>query len=203
MSDDRLERILDAAYACFARHGARRTTMDDIAVAAEMSRAAVYQHVQNKDDAFRRLTTRIFDGALAQSTLAADASEVPLAERLNNVLSVKLELVLQLMADSPHAEELLGAGTRLTGDLYDGYGRAMHELIARAVADAQVRGEVTLVDIEATDLADLVLSLTRGLEAELTDPDLIRRRLRQGIDLLIGGLGGRLIAGRAVGGGGD
>lgn len=188
MSDDRLERILDAAYACFARHGVRRTTMDDIAVAAEMSRAAVYQHVQNKDDAFRRLTTRIFDGALARARDAAER-DAPLAERLHDILAVKVELALQLVADSPHAEELLGAGTRITGDLYDGYGAAMHQLAAQTVSDAQDRGEVTLADIEPADVADLALALTKGLEIDLSDADLVRRRLRQGIGLLVGGLG--------------
>ncbi|MDQ3733087.1 MAG: TetR/AcrR family transcriptional regulator [Actinomycetota bacterium] len=187
MSDDRLERILDAAYACFARHGVRRTTMDDIAVAAEMSRAAVYQHVHNKDDAFRRLTTRIFDGALASANAAA-AREAPLTERVHDVLSAKVELVLQLVTDSPHAEELLGTGSRLTSDLYDGFAASMHELIARTVSEAQDRGEAKLVDIEPDEVADLALALTKGLELDLSDPDLVRRRLRQGVRLLVGGL---------------
>ena len=187
MSDDRLERILDAAYASFARHGVRRTTMDDIAVAAEMSRAAVYQHVSNKDDAFRRLTTRLFDSALAAAQDAA-AREGPLAERLHAALSVKVELVLQLVADSPHAEELLGAGSRLTSDLYDGFGAAMHELAARMVSEARDRGEVKLVDIEPAEVADLLMALTKGIEIDLADAELVRRRLRLGTRLLVGGL---------------
>jgi TetR/AcrR family transcriptional regulator len=52
MSVDRMRAILDAAYRCFARHGARRTTMDDIAAEAGLSRPAVYQYVRNKDDVF-------------------------------------------------------------------------------------------------------------------------------------------------------
>lgn len=187
MSDDRLERILDAAYVSFARHGVRRTTMDDIAVAAEMSRAAVYQHVQNKDDVFRRLTIRIFDGARAQAKAAA-GSDTPLADRLHGVLSVKLELVLQLMADSPHAEELLGTGSRLTADLYEAYDRDLQQLAAGVVAGARDRGEVALVDMEPVDVADLGLALTKGLEGNLVDPDTARRRLRQGVGLLVGGL---------------
>lgn len=187
MSDDRLERILDAAYACFARHGVRRTTMDDIAIAAEMSRAAVYQHVQNKDDVFRRLTIRIFDGALTRAKTAA-AGDGPLAVRLHDVLAAKLELVLQLVADSPHAEELLGAGGRLTADLFHAYDRDMHQLATAVIADAKERGQIQLVDLRPTELADLALALTKGLEADLADASRVRRRLRQGIGLLVGGL---------------
>src|SRR5687768_15052544 len=105
MSEERLEQILDAAYACFTRHGVRRTTMDDIAAAAGMSRPAVYQYVRNKDDAFRRTAERMFARALAGARAAA-ADGGPLAERLTAVCAVKLGLTLRVWRDSPHAAEL-------------------------------------------------------------------------------------------------
>ncbi len=57
MSAERVERILDAAYVCFTRHGVRRTTIDDIARQSGMSRGAVYQCVRNKQEAFRLLAS--------------------------------------------------------------------------------------------------------------------------------------------------
>jgi AcrR family transcriptional regulator len=189
MADDRTERILDAAYACFARHGVRRTTMDDIAAAAEMSRPAVYVYVRNKDDAFRRLATRLFDRALAQARTAATAPvDAPLAERLHAVLAVKLELTLQLWRDSPHAAELLDEGARLSGDLVERFTDALRELATEVVAVAQASGEVALHGLPPAEVVDIALALTRSLEADLTDPDLPRRRLRRGIDLLVAGL---------------
>ncbi|HEY3258740.1 MAG TPA: helix-turn-helix domain-containing protein [Pseudonocardiaceae bacterium] len=189
MADDRTERILDAAYACFARHGVRRTTMDDIAAAAEMSRPAVYVYVRNKDDAFRRLATRLFDRALAQARTAATAPvDAPLAERLHAVLAVKLELTLQLWRDSPHAAELLDEGARLSGDLVERFTDALRELATEVVAVAQASGEVALHSLPPAEVVDIALALTRSLEADLTDPDLPRRRLRRGIDLLVAGL---------------
>ena len=187
MSDERVERILDAAYACFTRHGVRRTTMDDIAAAAEMSRPAVYQYVRNKDDAFRRLALRLFDGALARAEAAAEV-DGPLAERLHAILATKLELTLQLWRDSPHATELLDAGARLSGELVERFTQAMRELATATVAAAAARGEVALRGMTAAELADIALALTRGLEADLTDPELPRHRLRRGIDLLVAGL---------------
>lgn len=38
------ERLLEAAYACVARYGLGKTTMDDVARAAGMSRATVYRY---------------------------------------------------------------------------------------------------------------------------------------------------------------
>src|SRR5215467_7630578 len=60
MSQDvRLAKVLDAAYGCFVRHGVRKTTMEDIAHAAGISRPAVYQYVRSKDDAYRRLAAKL------------------------------------------------------------------------------------------------------------------------------------------------
>lgn len=188
MSDDRVERILDAAYACFARHGVRRTTMDDIAAAAEMSRPAVYQYVRNKDDAFRRLATRLFDTALRRARAAASAGDGSLAERVHRVLAVKLELTLQLWHDSPHAAELLDAGARLSGALVEQFTAQLRQLVAATVSAAAERGEVSLAGTSAAEVADIALALTRGLESGVTDPDQPRRHLHRGIHLLITGL---------------
>ena len=43
-------RLLDAAEACFAQFGLRKTTMEDVARGAGMSRASVYRHFENRDD---------------------------------------------------------------------------------------------------------------------------------------------------------
>lgn len=180
MSSERLDVILAAAYECFTRHGLRRTTMDDIAAAAGMSRPAVYQYVRNKDDAYRRLAERLFAGSLADARQAAGAPGADLAQRLHDVLAAKLELTLRLHRESPHAAELLDTSTRLTGDLAEAYTRELTDVVAGALADA--------AGPRARAVADVLVALTRGLEADLTDPDLPRRRLRDGVALVVAGL---------------
>lgn len=176
---ERLETILGAAYACFTRHGVRRTTMDDIAREAGMSRAAIYQYVRNKDDAFRRLAVSLFDQALAEGRAAAQQpGGTP--ERLYAVLATKLELTLRLWRDSPHAPELLDAGARQGGDLVDAYTDEMTALVEQVVAaDAGPR---------ARTVAEIAVAMTRGLEADHDRPEATRRRLRVGSDLIAAGL---------------
>ncbi|MGH3309145.1 MAG: helix-turn-helix domain-containing protein, partial [Streptomyces sp.] len=178
---ERAEAILDAAYVCFTRHGVRRTTMDDVAREAGMSRPAVYQYVRNKEDAFRRLARRLLDAALAD---ARTALELPgdLADRLTAALAAKLGLALTLWRDSPaHAAELLGEDARLSAELIDDYNAAMRDLLADAAGAA-------LPAAEAAEFAELLLAFTRGLEADLSDPDAPARRLRHGVALLVAGL---------------
>ncbi|SCF38101.1 TetR/AcrR family transcriptional regulator [Micromonospora mirobrigensis] len=180
MSTDRLDAILTAAYECFTRHGIRRTTMDDIAAAAGMSRPAVYQYVRNKDDAYRRLAERLFAASLAQARAAATASDESVTQRLQAVLGAKLELTLGLHRDSRHAAELLDASGKLTGDLSEAYTRELTDVVAAALADT--------AGPRAHAVAEVLVALTRGLEADLTDPDLPRQRLRDGVALLVAGL---------------
>jgi AcrR family transcriptional regulator len=164
--------------------------MDDIAAAAEMSRPAVYQYVRNKDDAFRRLATRLFDSALAQARAAA-TSDRPLPERLRDVVAAKLDLTLQLWRDTPHAAELLDAGTRLSGDLVETFTATVRELLTTAITEADAAGAIDLAGNKAADLADIILALTYGLEKDLDDPERPGRYLRLAIDLLLAGLARR------------
>jgi TetR/AcrR family transcriptional regulator len=187
MSEDRVERILDAAYQCFIRHGIRKTTMDDIAAAAGMSRPAIYQYVRNKEDAFRRLAARIFDCALVRAEQAA-AGEGTLTQRMDRILAVKLALTQQLFHDSPHASELIGETARVSADLDRAFTANMVALLTKTITDAAVRADLALGNENAREIAELALALTRGLEADLSDPDRPRERLRNGIALLVAGL---------------
>lgn len=181
LEDERVDLILDAAYTCFTRHGVRRTTMDDIAREAGMSRPAVYQYVRNKEDAFRRLATRLLDGALAGAREAI-TSDGDLRTRLGAALEVKLGLAQRLWRDSPaHAAELLGEDSRLSAEQIAVYDTAMRDLLSTAVA-ADHPG------VDATGVAEVLLAFTRGLEADLCDPEAPVRRLRHGVALLVAGL---------------
>ncbi|MGH3836906.1 MAG: hypothetical protein ACRDSF_14600 [Pseudonocardiaceae bacterium] len=134
-----------------------------------------------EEDAFRRLARRLLDGALAGAQVAV-GSRGGLADRLTAALEAKLDLALGLWRDSPaHAAELLGENARLSAELIDAYNAAMRDLLASAVSTARP-------GVEAVEFAELLLALTRGLEADLSDPDAPARRLRHGVALLVTGL---------------
>jgi TetR/AcrR family transcriptional regulator len=185
VSEERVNRILAAAYECFARHGLRKTTMHDIAAAAGMSRPAVYQYIRNKQDAFRRLAIGILDTALRESRAAASAGGT-LTQRLDRVLAVRLDLTCRLHRDSPHAIELIGANAELDR----AFTANLIELLTATIADAASEVDLRLGEGNAREVAELALALTRGLEADVAAGcgDKPRERLRNGIALLVAGL---------------
>src|SRR5215468_4170459 len=73
-------RILGAAAQCFAKSGFARTRIDDVAIAAGVSRALVYNHFGSKEDLARSVRdhmldewTSAVDRALADAETASDA----------------------------------------------------------------------------------------------------------------------------------
>lgn len=176
--DERRHHILDAAYVCFVRHGVRRTTMEDIARAADMSRPAIYQYFRNKDDVFRRLAGRVIAEARSRARAEA-ASPGTLTQRLDRVLAVRLGLTQQLAQDTPHAAELFSPAAQ------DEYDLALSDVITVTIIEAAVQADLPLGEANAREVAELLLALARGLEHE---PGRARERLRNGVALLVAGL---------------
>jgi AcrR family transcriptional regulator len=56
--EDPRDRILAGAERCIARHGVRKTTMEDIASEAGMSRPGVYRYFSDRDNLLMELITR-------------------------------------------------------------------------------------------------------------------------------------------------
>ena len=72
--------ILDAAERVFSEHGVSRTSLDDIATAAGVTRGAIYWHFKDKSDLFTAMVNRVtlpMEAMVARSS--DDAIEDPLA----------------------------------------------------------------------------------------------------------------------------
>ncbi|WP_369218553.1 TetR/AcrR family transcriptional regulator, partial [Streptomyces flavofungini] len=142
--------------------------MDDIATSMGVSRSAVYQYVRGKDDAFRRLAGRLHARALRQAEEAASA-DVPAAERLYGILAAKLDLVLRLGQDSPHAAELLDGGARQFGAICTSFTTDLRDLLTALFTEAG-----TAEGVEPTQAADICVALVVGLESVPGARDLLR-----------------------------
>jgi len=69
------DRILDAAMAVFRRHGFRRSSIEQAAEAAGLTRQALYHHFKSKEALFRAVIERLHETALAAQIAAAIAAE--------------------------------------------------------------------------------------------------------------------------------
>lgn len=130
----RQDSILDAAFHAFASYGFRRTTMDDIARGAGMSRSALYLHYRNKDDIFRSLAERYFADALRDMEEALLAPGQTPEQALIAAFLAKDGKFMDVVLGTPHGGELLDAGMTLTSDLAGRAETAKVALLARWLA---------------------------------------------------------------------
>ena len=88
---DRREAILAAAPAIWTHYGFRRTSVEEIASEAGISRSGLYHHFPNKEAIFRALAGALQERALQETERVAKAPELELEERLVAMLEAKLQ----------------------------------------------------------------------------------------------------------------
>jgi AcrR family transcriptional regulator len=183
--------ILDAALSRFTRYGYRRTSMDDIAGEAEVSRAALYLHFRNKEEIFRTLAAEQHDAALerARQALAAAGS---VEERIHRAFEEKNRDFIELVYGSPHGWELLDESSRLCGDLSADSQRRFVRLVAGVLSsDLSAKS-----DLGAAAAAELLVCSANGLKGTGVPFEEYRKRIGRLVRVFLAGLGsgGRLVA---------
>ena len=172
------ERLLAAAYACIARYGIGKTTIEDVAREAGLSRASVYRTVPGgRDELIREVVSwqiGEFFADLAHSVADAEGFEdVVEAALLHAHRAVKEHAVLQkLLLTEP--ERLLPAITMETSRFVP--------LIA-AFAEPYLAREQLREGIDRREAADYVARMVVSHIGspgrwDLTDPDQVRELVR-------------------------
>ncbi len=86
-AEDVDHRIVRAALACYSRFGVRKSTLEDIAREAGLSRATIYRYFPNKDTLLRVVISREISRILGRVQSELNTSR-PLAERLAHAVIV-------------------------------------------------------------------------------------------------------------------
>lgn len=150
----KLQAMHDAALDAFLTYGFKRTTMEDIAQAAGMSRAALYLHFRNKRDVFRSTVQGLYDQGIARMEAALDPAQ-PVAPTLARAILAKDGKVMERITASPHGPEIMGIGKETTADIVAAGETRIRQLLAVYFGQVMARsGPVDGVTAEA--LADYV-----------------------------------------------
>jgi AcrR family transcriptional regulator len=173
-------RLIDAAEACFRRFGVAKTTIEDIASEAMVSRATVYRHVGGRDELVLEVLLRSADHFYERlgrhtrrSPLAVDAIVEGVLYTLD---AAQADPALMML----FAPEAIGVTTRIIGTSAAVSGRTAAQLRSLVTA-GQATGELrdTLdVDELAQWLTRLVFSFLM-LPGDVDSPTAIRSQLHR------------------------
>ncbi|MBW2500427.1 MAG: TetR/AcrR family transcriptional regulator [Deltaproteobacteria bacterium] len=172
------ERILRAAAECFAKDGYQRTRMVNIAQAANVSRAALYQHFPGKGDLILALNDYVISEwrvwtqesvALAQT--ASEAIERWLRDGLAD--SWRLTIARVVTAEDAQGELLMDHGA--TRNALVETRRVLSAVLRRGVESGELRSDLD-IDSTAHDLQAILLSLLRNHASERPIVTIERRK---------------------------
>ncbi|WP_425039436.1 TetR/AcrR family transcriptional regulator [Primorskyibacter sp. S187A] len=117
--DPRVLTILQAASQSFGQYGYRKTSMEDIARAASMSRPALYQFFPNKEAIFRALCIQLFAAKTAALRLAL-AQTGRTTDVLRSAVRAEAQEFMAVVLESPHGQELMDVGHAVAADIATG-----------------------------------------------------------------------------------
>ena len=182
MEDDgRREQVLGAALLTFARYGYKKTSMEDVARAADISRPGLYFLFESKQKLFREAVTRALDADVEAARRSLTAPDRPLPERLIEAFDRWTGRYLGPMARE--VAVLRETHPELLGSVVVDYPRRFLEMVTAAVAaDLPARSAVT-----AADVARTLVSTARGIKEEVTTRDEFVARMTVAVTLVLSG----------------
>jgi AcrR family transcriptional regulator len=163
------ERILDAALRVFRRHGFRRSSIEQVAAAAALTRQGLYHHFQSKEALFRAVIEALYEAALAAEIKAAEVAETAgkgLADILVAQLDARMRHLIGSFDGSPHIEELFSEHLALGHDLYQKYAEAFAKRISATIDRVRRRQRLALAPgMSAGALARLIEMAMHGVKS--------------------------------------
>lgn len=150
---NRDQHIIDAAIRLFLRYGVKRTSMNDIAAEAGLSRQTLYKAFANKD-AVLQGTIRL----LADKVVADIESGLSRAENLGARLDVVFKHIAlehyDLMHSSPNAEDIVAGFNASSQDELEAGAKRNIEIICRILEPFEA--EIETNGLTVPQLADFI-----------------------------------------------
>ena len=166
-ADSKKQAILTAAFGQFATYGFRKTSMDDIALAAGMSRPALYLHYRNKVDIYRSLVEKYYE-QLDTGLRAILTSHDDPVQILTEAFDHQGAMIADVLLNTAHGRELLESTNTAAADLVD-HGEAQVSLIySEWLASGEANGKLQLPG-PAADVARTITGALKGIKTNAPD----------------------------------
>lgn len=183
--DPRQLAILASALEAFAAYGFRKTSMDDIAKGAGMSRPAVYLHYKNKEAIVRSLTQAHYAEKIAGVASAlSGGGTVP--QIIARAIDAQIDGMAMILA-SPHGVEMLDASKSTASDIVDEGEAELTGLYADWLRREAADGRVRIPD-GPDETARTITATLKGVKLTASSADEFERRISQLAALLGAGL---------------
>ncbi|WP_437731570.1 TetR/AcrR family transcriptional regulator [Sorangium sp. So ce1335] len=162
VDDPRRRRLMDAAITVFLRFGFRKTSMDEVARAANVSRQGLYLHFATKEELFRASVTYFLDTALAAAAAALADTERCLEERLVAAFDTWIGRFVGALGSD--AADIAAATKELVGPMVADREGQFVEAVEEALRASGLVAAYAPAGVTGRQLADTLYAAARGLK---------------------------------------
>jgi len=153
---------MDAALTVFTRFGFRKTSMDEVARAASVSRQGLYLHFATKEELFRATVQHALDGALEAAAASLGDDSIPLERRLVGAFDAWVGQYVGAMGTD--AWDLGAAASELVGPVMKEHEGRFVEKVAKVLRTSGLVAAYKPAGLTARQLAETLHAAGRGLK---------------------------------------
>lgn len=180
--------ILEAATRVFLRYGFKKTSMDDLARAAGLSRQGLYLHFATKEALFEEAVLSLVAALHSSFRTALADEERDIEERLLEAFTaVHAHAIGEPWAE--HQTELLQAASELVSGVVTEFEEGIVSDAARALTRSGVAAGWKRVGISANALAENLHATSSGLKYRALTQAEYREQMRVAVRIVCRGAG--------------
>lgn len=158
-------KILTAAISAFGQYGYKKTTMQDIADEAGLSRPAVYQYYKNKGAVFSALLTLVLEQAKQAAKEHFDMEKSAYLRIYEGMLAFET-VALKPTFTTAKGHELLSLASTMEEEIIATHANWLLESVASILQQAHNSGEVSLTHLSGDhqQVAEIMIASVTGIK---------------------------------------
>ncbi len=132
--EERKKDIMEAALHCFLNFGYSKTSMDDVAKKAGISRPLIYLKFKNKEDLLLGLFDYIMDGRLEEAEKLIDA-DLTTKEKLTRMFEIVKIEPWGKISGCPMSQEFFETCHNFDEKAFEKFEKQKHSIVSRILGD--------------------------------------------------------------------
>jgi TetR/AcrR family transcriptional regulator of autoinduction and epiphytic fitness len=157
----RQEQVLSVALEVFGRFGFRKTSMDEVARSADISRQGLYLYFASKEALFRAAVRQELDTALSEASRCLDEENVALEDRVVAALDAWMGRFVGSMLASDIGNMLENSAMQL-GDMAAEFSAAFEARLSSTIAAATTESDRRRLSVTPEDITGTLHAVGKG-----------------------------------------
>jgi TetR/AcrR family transcriptional regulator of autoinduction and epiphytic fitness len=183
----RQEQVLTVALEVFGRYGFRKTSMDEVARSAEISRQGLYLYFTSKEALFRAAVRQELDTALTDVSCCLDEADVALEDRVVAALDAWMGRFVGSMLASDIGNMLENSAMQL-GNMTTEFSAAFEARLSSAIAAATTKSDRRQLGVTPEEITGTLHAVGKGWKFQVESRSEFVAKVTVAVRLVFAGL---------------